>query len=171
MSARCICKSVAVAWLCMMIIAIPLAMADETTESFTVYTDKEEYLVGEVVRIYVKANSIDPNQTITVTDITVYDSANNAIAEWHNLSIVLTDTVTPVYVDSVTTQSEGSFTVSAEGTGCPWILRALWWFFCRRFWKPHVVPEVPLGTVAALTTLLGATGLYIQQKKRSKKIR
>lgn len=169
MITRYVCRSVAVALLCVMILAIPLVAADETTESFTVYTDKEEYLVGEVALIYVKANSIDPNQTITVTDIIVYDPANNTVAEWHNLSVVLTDTATPVYVGSIMTQSEGSFTVSAEATGCPWILRAFWWFFCWKFWKPHVIPEIPFGTVIALTTLLGATGLYIQHKKRPEK--
>jgi hypothetical protein len=154
-----------------MILVIPLVMADETTESFAVYTDKSEYLVGELVRIYVKANAIDPNQTITVTDIIVYDPANNTVAEWHNLTIVLTDTTTPVYVDSITAETEGTYTVYAEGTGCPWRLWFFWWFFCRRHWKPRVVPEVPFGTVIALVTLFGATGLYVQRNKRPKKTR
>ena len=166
MSARCICKSVIVAWLCVMILAIPTVMADETTESFTVYTDKDEYLIGEIVRIYVKANAIDPNQTITVTDIIVYDPANSTVAEWHDLSIVLTDTTTSVYVDSITAEVEGTYTVYAEGTGCPWRLWFFWWFFCRRCRWPRVVPEVPFGTVIALVALVGATGLYIQRKKR-----
>jgi len=148
------------------ILAIPTVIADETTESFTVYTDKNEYLLGEIVRIYVKANAIDPNQTITVTDIIVYDPANNTVAEWHNLSIVLTDTTTSVYVDSITAEMEGTYTVYAEGTGCPWRLWFFWWFFCRRCWTPRAVPEVPFGTVIALVALVGATGFYIQRKKR-----
>jgi len=148
------------------ILAIPTVIADETTESFTVYTDKNEYLLGEIVRIYVKANAIDPNQTITVTDIIVYDPANNTVAEWHNLSIVLTDITTSVYVDSITAEVEGTYTVYAEGTGCPWRLWFFWWFFCRRCRWPRVVPEVPFGTVIALVALVGATGLYIQRKKR-----
>jgi hypothetical protein len=147
-----------------MILAVPLAMADETTESFIVYTDKQEYLVGEVVRIYVKAEAIDPNQTITVTDIIVYDPANNTVAEWHNLSIVLTDTETSVYVDSIIAETEGTYTVYAEATGCPWLLRFFWWFFCWRCWKKCVVPEVPFGTVMTAVTLLGATVLYIRKR-------
>lgn len=170
MSISGIRKSVAVMWLCVMLLAIPLVMADESTESFTIYTEKEEYIVGEVVNIYVKANAIDPNETITVTDVIVYDPDNITIAEWHNLTIVLTDTTTPAYVGSTIAQSEGSYTVSAEATGCLWILRAIWRFICR-FFRHKVVPEVPFGTVIALVTLLGATGLYIQQKKRPKKIR
>ncbi|MGQ9538275.1 MAG: hypothetical protein ACUVTE_01620, partial [Candidatus Bathycorpusculaceae bacterium] len=102
----------------MMILAVPLAMADESTESFIVYTDKEEYLAGEIVRIYVKAEAIDPNQTITVTDIVVYDPANNTVAEWHNLTIVLTDTETAVYVGYVVAETEGVYMVYATATGC-----------------------------------------------------
>jgi hypothetical protein len=164
MITRRICILAVVAWLCVMILAVPLAMADETTESFIVYTDKQEYLVGEVVRIYVKAEAIDPNQTITVTDIIVYDPANNTVAEWHNLSIVLTDTETSVYVDSIIAETEGTYTVYAEATGCPWLLRFFWWFFCWRCWKQRVVPEVPFGTVMTAVTLLGATGLYIRKR-------
>jgi hypothetical protein len=171
MIARRICSLAVVAWLCAMILAVPLAMADETTESFIVYTDKEEYLVGEVVRIYVKAEAIDPDQTITVENITVYDPANNIVAEWHNLSIVLTDTETSVYLDSIIAETEGTYTVYAEGTGCPWVLRFIWCFFCWRKWKRNVVPEVPYGTVIATVTLLGATGLYIRQKKHPKIIK
>jgi len=29
-----------------MILAVPLVMADESTESFSIYTEKEEYIVG-----------------------------------------------------------------------------------------------------------------------------
>lgn len=150
-----------------MILTVPLAMADESTESFIVYTDKEEYLAGEIVRIYVKAEAIDPGQTITVTDIVVYDPANNTVVEWHNLTIVLTDTETAVYVGYVVAETEGAYMIYAKATGCPWILWFIWWFFCRRFFKPRVVPEVPLGTIAALTTLAGATALYIKRRKNN----
>jgi len=160
-------KSISVISLSTLIPAIPLAMADETTESFSVYTEKEEYLVGEAANIYVKANAIDPNETITVTDVVAYDPANVSFAEYHNLSIVLTDTVTPAHVGTIITESQGSYTVSAKATGCPWILRAIWRFLCR-LWHHHVVPEVPFGTVTAMIGFLGATGLYAVRKKHSK---
>jgi len=152
-----------------MMLTIPLVMADASTESFKVYTDKTEYMAGEVVRIYVKADAIDPNQTITVTDVIVYDPENKTVAEWHDLSIVLTDTTTSVYVDSIMAEAEGTYMVYAEATGCPWILRFIWWFFCRRHYKPNVVPEVPFGTIISSLALLGATGLYMQRKKHLKK--
>lgn len=165
MFAKHACKIAAIALLCLMILAVPLAKADETTESFTVYTDKGEYMVGEIVRIYIEAKAIDPDQTITVHKIVVYDPTNSTVAEWDNLEIVLTETEIPVYVNSIVAEMEGSYSVYAEATGCPWILRAFWWFFCYRFWKPKTVPEVPYGTVIALTTLAAATGLYIKKKK------
>jgi hypothetical protein len=165
-----ICKSIVVMLICTFILAIPLVMADESTESFSIYTDKEEYLVGEAVNIHVKANAIDPNETITVTDVVVFDPANISVAEWHNISIVLTDTATSAYVGTIIAESEGSYTVSAEATGCWWILRARWWFRCW-CWHSHVVPEVPFGTVIAMLTFLGATGLYAVRKKRPKKTR
>jgi len=162
------CKSIAVMLLCTLILAVPLVMAGESTESFSVYTDKEEYLVGEAVNIYVKANAIDPNETITVTDVVVYDPANISVAEWHNLSIVLTDTATSAYVGTIIAESEGSYTVSAKATGCLWILCAIWRFICW-CWRPHVVPEAPFGTVIAMLTFLTATGFYAVRKKHPKK--
>ena len=164
-------RSIAVIWLCLMVISTPLAMADETTESFSVYTDKEEYLIGEAVNIYVKANAIDPNETITVTDVVAYDPANVSVAEWHNLTIVLTDTETPAYVGTFIAESEGTYTVSAKATGCLWILWAIFWFICRWFHPPQVIPEVPFGTIIAMVSFLGATGLYAVRKKHPTKTR
>lgn len=161
-------KLIAVMWLCTLILTVPLVMADESTESFSIYTDKEEYLVGEPVNIYVKANEIDPNETITVTDVIVYDPGNITVAEWHNLSIVLTDTTTPAYVGSIIAESEGTYQVSAEATGCLWILRAIYRFICRLLHR-QVIPDVPFGTVMAMVAFLGATGLYAIRKKHPKK--
>lgn len=162
-------KSIAVLWLCTLILTVPLVMAEEPTESFSVYTDKEEYLVGDAVSIYVKANAIDPNETITVVDVVVYDPANVSVVEWHNLSIVLTDTVTPAYVGTFIAESEGTYTVCAQATGCFWLLKAIWKFLCW-FLKPKkVIPEVPFGTIIAMVTLLGATGLYTVRKKHPRK--
>lgn len=161
-------RSIIVMLLCTFILAIPLVMADSSTESFSIYTDKEEYFVGEAVNIFVKANAIDPNETITITDVVIYDPANVSVAEWHNISIVLTDTTTPAYVKTIIAESEGEYTVSAEATGCAWRLRARWWFKCW-FWCDHVVPEVPYGTVIAMLTFLGATGFYAVRKKQPKK--
>lgn len=161
------CKTVIVTWLCLTLLAVPLAMAEEPPESFIVFTDKEEYLVGEIVRIFVKAEVIEPNQTITINEIIVYDPANNTVAEWRDLGIVLTDTETVVYVGYVVAEMEGTYTVYAEGTGCPWILWFIWWFFCRRFFKPKVIPEVPFGTIAALTTFIGAAGIYIIVRRKN----
>jgi hypothetical protein len=157
----------AIGLLCAMLLVIPLAMADESTESFSIYTDREEYFVGEAINIHVKANAIDPNQTITVTDVIVYNPANVSVAEWHNMSITLIDTNTEVYVGTIIAESEGSYTVSAEATGCPWILRAIWRFFCH-FLRNKVVPEVPLGTIIPMIAFLGATGLYVVRKKYPK---
>lgn len=148
--------------LCLLVLLVPLASASETTESFIVYTDKQAYAVGESVNVYVKANSIDPNQTITVTDVVIYDPSNSSVAEWHNVSIELSDTTMPAYVGTVIAASEGTYTVSAEATGCPWRLCAIWRFFC---WRLHVVPEYPFGTIVGMAILFGATGLHVSRKK------
>ncbi|MGQ9460590.1 MAG: hypothetical protein ACUVRA_05115 [Candidatus Bathyarchaeaceae archaeon] len=149
--------------LCLLILFVPLASADETTKSFIVYTEKKDYVIGEPVNIYVKAEAMDPNHTITVTDVIVYDPNNMSVAEWHNLSIVLTDTTTIKYVGTVIATSEGEYIVSAEATGC--ILRAIWRFFCW-WWRRNVIPEIPFGTLAAMTAFFGATGLYVFGKKQ-----
>jgi len=150
--------------LCFLILFVTLASADGTTESFIVYTDKQDYIVGEAVNVYVKAEAIDPNQTITVTDVIVYDPNNLSVAEWHNLSIVLANTVTTEYVGTIIATSEGEYSVSAKATGCPWILRAIWRFFCW-WWRRNVIPEYPFGTIAAMAAFFGATVLYVSRKK------
>jgi len=159
MSIKLVCAA-----LCLLVLFVPLASADETTKSFIVYTNKKDYVVGEPVNIYVKAETMDPNHTITVTDVIVYDPNNVSVAEWHNISIVLTNTTTPEYVGTVIATSEGEYTVSAEATGCLWILRAIWRFFCR-WWQRNVIPEIPFGTIAAMTAFFGATGLYVFGKR------
>jgi hypothetical protein len=169
MSKLAVIRSIAITWLCILILAVPLAMAEEPTESFSVYTDKEEYIVGEAVNVHVIANAIDPNETITVTDVIAYDPANVSVAEWHNLTIILTDTTTPEYVGTLIAESEGNYTVSAEGWGCAWRLRCRCRFRCRRWRRP--IPEVPLGTIMAIVAFLGATGVYAVQKKHPKKKR
>ena len=151
--------------LCLLMVLVPLASADETTESFVVFTDKSEYLTGEAVNIYVKAESIDPNQTITVQDVIVYDPNNLSIAEWYNLDIVLEDTTTIKYVGTVIATYEGQYAVSAKATGCPWFLWAIFWFFCRCHWNHNVIPEYPFGTIAAMAAFFGATALYVYRKK------
>ena len=109
----------------------------------------------------------------------MYDPANISVAEWPSLSIVLNDTATPVYVGNIIAESEGSYTVSADGltnaptltmtsvktTGCSWTLFAIWRFLCRLS-HLNVVPEVPYGTVIATLSLLGATGLYVVRKRK-----
>jgi hypothetical protein len=148
---------------------VPLARASATTESFSVYTDQQSYVVGQTVNVYVKANSIDPNQTITIINVVVYDPNNSTVAEWNNTSIALTNTTTPEYVGTLNATVEGTYTVSANATGCPWILCSKWCFFCECK-PPKVVPEYSFGTMAAMTALFGATGLYITRKKyRTKK--
>jgi len=155
------------ACLFILILLVPLAAAGETTESFTVFTEKEQYYVGEAVNICVRANSIDPNQTITVTDVIVYDPTNVSVAEWHNLSIVLSDTTTIKYVGTVIAKSEGQYTVTANATGCPWTLRAIWLFICQ-FFCGNKVPELPFGSITATLGLVCATGLYLTKKRRHK---
>jgi len=165
-----------------MTLATPLIKADESSEPFSVYTDKTEYLVGEVINIYVKANALDPDQTIIVTDVIVYDPANVSVAEWHGLSIVLTDTAKPIFVGRIISKSEGSHTVLAEATESLlgnsaasteataqrlWIWRVIWRFLCW-FFRSKVIPEVPIGTIVSMISLAGATGFYAFRKKNPK---
>jgi hypothetical protein len=161
-------------------LAAPLVKADETVEPFSVYTDKTEYLVGEVINIYVKANAAGASEAITVTSVVVFDPSNVSVAEWNDLSIVLTET--PTYVGRIIAQSEGGHTVAAEaaveqasGTSATagvagrrwWIWRVIWRFIIR-FFHPKVVPEVPVGTIVAMIGLVGATGLYVVKRKNPK---
>jgi hypothetical protein len=161
-------------------LAAPLAKANETVEPFSVYTDKTEYLVGEVINIYVKANTVDANETITVTSVAVFDPSNASVAEWNDLSIALT--TAPTFVGRIIAESEGSYTVSAEAMVEPasgisavtgvagrrwWIWRVIWRFIIR-FFHPKVVPEVPVGTIVAMIGFVGATGLYVVKRKNPK---
>lgn len=156
--------------LCFLILfSLPLVSADETTESFIVYTERNEYIVGEPINVYVKAEAIDPNQTITVTDVVVYDPDNSSVVEWNNISIVLTDTTTPEYVGTAVATSEGEYIVLANATGCPWILRARWHFRCRCL--RHIVPEVPLGTIMASVAMIIALVAYGTMPKWRKRTR
>ena len=157
--------------ICLLALSVPLVMADGLTdggvpESFSVYTDKLDYEVGETVTVYVKADSIDPNQVITVTDVIAYDPNSSPVAQWRGISIVLSDTTTPKIVGTFTAPVEGFYTVEASGTGCPQILRCSWRFHCRPRVPINVVPEFPFGTIAGIGAFLGATGLYVTRKKR-----
>ena len=156
--------------LCLMVLLVPIVMADATTESFVIFTDKSEYLAGEAVNIYVKAEAIDPGQTITVHDVIVYDPDGNPVAEWYGLDIELEDTTVIKYVGTVIATAEGEYSVSAKATGCPWFLYAIFRFFCRRRWSNNVVPEFPFGTIAAVVAFFGATGLYISRRKKQGKM-
>jgi hypothetical protein len=154
--------------LCLLVLFIPMVSADETTESFTVYTEKKEYLVGELIDVYVRAEAIDANQSITVTDVVVYSPENSPVGEWRDISIVLTDTTTSRYVGTVVATSEGEYTVSANATGCPWILLAIWRFICRRL--QNVVPEVPLGTsMASVAMIIGLVAYVALPRWRRKR--
>jgi hypothetical protein len=143
---------------------VPLMSASATTESFSVYTDKQYYNVGDIVNIYAQANSINPNNTITVTNVVVYDPNNSTIAEWNNLSIVLDNTTTIVLIGALNVTTEGTYTVNATATGCIWRLWCRCYFFCECK-PPKPIPEYPFGTMAAMTALFGAMGLYFARKK------
>jgi len=146
--------------LCLLMAFLPLVKADPTSESFTVFTERSQYLVGETINVFVKAEAIDPNQTITVTDVVVFDPNNASVAEWHNMSLVLTYVGEQQCVGSVVGTLEGEYTVSANATGCLWILRCLWHFFCIDH-RNHVVPEVPIGTIAMSASMILALAAYV----------
>jgi len=139
------------------ITVIPLANAESTEESFSVHTDKPEYEVGDIVHVYVKADFIDPNSTITVMNVTVYDPSNSTVVEWRNLSIVLTDTTTFHYVGNFTVTQPGTYTVYATGLGC-W--RLLWFFLRFVCWLyQHIIPEYPFGPLTAMVVFTAALTL------------
>jgi len=120
-------------------------------ESFIVYTDKDEYIIGDIVNVFAKATTILPNETITITDVTVYDPLNNTAVKWNNLSVVLSDTGTEVFVGSLQALEAGSYTVNATATGC--ILRCLWKFFCwSQMRNIKIVPEGSVHTGEPLIT-------------------
>ena len=120
-------------------------------ESFIVYTDKDEYFIGDIVNVFAKATAILPNETITITSVTVYDPLNNTAAEWDNLSVVLSDTETEVFVGNLQALEAGPYTVNATATGC--ILRCLWTFFCwSQMRNIKIVPEGSVHTGEPLLT-------------------
>ena len=120
-------------------------------ESFIVYTDKDEYFIGDIVSVFAKASTILPNETITITSVTVYDPLNNTAVDWDNLSIVLSDTETEVFVGNLQALEAGSYTMNATATGC--ILRSLWKFFCwSQMRNIKIVPEGSVHTGEPLLT-------------------
>jgi hypothetical protein len=156
------------ACLYLLILVVPIvAHADQTTESFTVFTDKSQYYVGDPVNVYVQANSIDPNNTITVTAVVVYDPTNVSVAQWDNLTITLANNTTIQYVGTVFAETQGQYTVTANATGCPWTLHARCCFTCQ-YYHGNTVPELPFGSIVATLAFAGATGLYITRKRRYK---
>jgi hypothetical protein len=114
----------------------------EDGESFIVYTDRDEYSMGDTVNVFAKATTLLPDGKITLTDVIVYDPLNDTVAEWNGLSVVLSDTNTEVFVGSLTATEAGYYTVDAAATGC--ILRC----FCRfRCWsRMHNIKIVPEGS-------------------------
>ena len=132
------------------ILLLPFVSAHEE-ESFIIYTDKSEYFVGDIVSVFAKATTILPDETITITSVTVNDPLNNTVVSWDNLSIVLSDTETEVFVGSVQALEAGSYTVNATATGC--ILRYLWKFFCwSQMRNIKIVPEGSVHTGEPLVT-------------------
>ena len=120
-------------------------------ESFIVYTDKEEYVIGDIVNVFAKATTILPNETITITSVTVYDPLNNTAANWDNLSIVLSDTETEVFVGNLQALEAGPYTVNATATGC--IVRSLSKFFVwSQMRNIKIVPEGSVHTGEPLLT-------------------
>jgi hypothetical protein len=158
-------RKLAVAALFLLFFIVPIIQVSAASESFTVYTDKPQYMIGGTVNIYVKANYIDPGNTITVTDIVVTDPYGATVAAWHGLSIVLTDTTTPKLAGTLTATSVGTYTISATAFGCTTLLKAAGYFTVAG----DDVPEVPFGTIAAAAALIAATGLYLTRKKYTTK--
>jgi hypothetical protein len=160
--------------------------AEEASEPFVVFTERKEYFVGELINVYVKVAALDANQTVTVTDVVVFDPNNMSVAEWRGISIVLTSAGETQYIGTVAATSEGNYTVSADATATVsagggygttagasgrhvcWIRRVIWRFFCRGF--RHVVPEVPLGTIAASAAMIvGLAGYVFMPRWRRKR--
>ena len=131
-------------------ILLPLVSAHEE-ESFIIYTDKNEYFIGDVVSVFAKATKILPGETITITSVTVYDPLNNTVASWDNCSIVLSDIETEVFVGSLQALEAGSYTVNATATGC--ILSCLCKFLCwSQMRNIKIVPKGSVHTGEPLVT-------------------
>lgn len=149
----------------MLLLFSPVVRAEQTEESYGVFTEKDIYILGETVRVYALANYIAPDSTITIHNVTVYDAKNQTVAQWLNVNIVLTDTETTVKVGEFTATAEGQQAVYAEATGCP--IRILRWFFF--IIRCHVIPEMPLGTIVPLLasfTAIGSIKLAKSKKPR-----
>jgi len=124
--------------------------------SFTVYTEREEYEMGDIVNVLAKGSSIPLGKTITVTDVTAYDIFNQTAAEWHDLSIILNDNQTEKFVGSfaaleagtytvnATASDVGTFNVNAITTGS--IHSSCWKFFCWS--KMHNIKIIPEGSTS-----------------------
>jgi len=158
--------------LSILIVAIPIMMpfakAQTTTESYQVFTNPQTYQLGDNVTILAQALSLNPGNVITISDVVVYDPNGAVAAEWHNQSIVLPDTQTIVTVGTFTPAVVGTYSINCTATGCPWII-----FFWRPFFcwiKPrNYVPEVPLGSIAAVLAAAAATAVYVTKKKPREK--
>lgn len=160
-------KTLALSLMLALLVSFPLSKAGlcSNGESFSVFTEYDEYVVGDTVNVYVKADHIDPNETITVTDVVVYDPSNCSAKEWHGLSIVLSDTTTIHYVGSLTVLQEGEYRVWAKGTGCLLIIIALilFWVCGCVCPPPSCVPEFPMG--AEVLTLVALLGLSVLKRR------
>jgi hypothetical protein len=155
-----------VVMLAMFLVSLPIARAQD--ESYRVYTDKDVYLVDEVVQIFARAEHIEPDSTITIQNVTVYDPTNQTVAQWLNLNIILADTETTIKIAELTAATEGQHTVYAEATGCP--IRIIRWFFF--IIRCHVIPEMPLGTIVPVLASFTAIGsIKLAKTRRSKKTR
>ena len=157
-------KRVSVIFFCILVMAslsISIGVA-EAEESFSIITEKTEYYEGEIVNVYVQANSLEPGGNITVIYVNVTDTMNNLIVEWDGLSIVLTDTVNLHYVGSFTLEQPGDYIICARAYGCPILL--IVWLIIKCILR-FLIPEIPLGTAAALIPML----LVLTAKKISKR--
>lgn len=158
--------AVLIIFIIVLALAVSLVKAQTSDESFSVFTDQTTYNVGDTVTVLTQANYIDPNSTITVTDVNVTDPSGNLVAQWNNLNVVLSNTTTVVQIGTLTANTPGNYTVNAAATGCLTILFCHWIFQIKPFIKP--VPEYPLGTITALTAVLAVAGLYIKVKRKQK---
>jgi len=146
--------------------AISMVKAQTTDESFSITTDQTSYNVGDQVTVLAQANYIDAQNTITITDVNVTDPVGNLAAQWNNLNIVLPDTTTIATVGTFTANIPGTYTVSADATGCEFHLWCCWYFTCH--YCPKSLPDYPLGTIPALIAAFAVAALYVKVKRKRK---